>query len=615
MEDPYRRQVAERWGDRDLTSTLAEIHWMGSAVVRRYLDRLASGNPGQDWLSALAERYLRGSGLRVLVLGCGEGWLERALARRPEIAAIDAADIAEEAVKRAADEARRQGLDHLSYQVLDLDRDPLPVARYDAVVAHATLHHVENLEHCFPALAATLRPGGVLLYNEYVGPRRFQFSDRQMEIINDLMVRLPARLRVSALQGWVYPHKERPTVEQMLAADPSESVRSDELLAFTRRHFEILEEIAYGGTLLQHLLYDVVQNFRPGDPWDDSLLELCCLLEERLIAGGALPPDYLIVAARPGASAGEPPGPSRRPPDQALRADPRSVARPPRRGRPPGLAELQPLLRRHGLGLPPVVAYLHRLATRHPGVPWQTWVLHELTPAQRQRVLLLGSWQTPLAAALAAGGTERIDCAPLGAPPGRPPAGVAGSAVAFDDLVPASYDAVFTQGIFGAALRYREALDRLAAALAPGGFWVGEDWVGPPDLSPPQRLGPLLAQLAALAPPGLLAERRVSGPAWLRPVARLAGRYRRKRAAERWRPWLPPEGALGEQLRDRFEILVERPYGGYLVDWVMARAAARLDPEEETQMAFVELLCYLEERLLRAGLLPPSWLCVLGRKR
>ena len=39
--------------------------------------------------------------LRVLVLGCGEGWLERAVARWPFVARIDAVDFAEHAIARA----------------------------------------------------------------------------------------------------------------------------------------------------------------------------------------------------------------------------------------------------------------------------------------------------------------------------------------------------------------------------------------------------------------------------------------------------------------------------------------------------------------------------------
>ncbi|HVS02870.1 MAG TPA: class I SAM-dependent methyltransferase, partial [Thermoanaerobaculia bacterium] len=392
--DGARQRVAERWGDQQLTSELARIHWMGSPVVRRYLNRLASGRPRIDWLTALAPRVLRGSDLQVLVVGAGEGWLERSLARRPQIGRIDASDVSAGAVQQAAAAARRAGFDNIHYRVLDLDRDPLPPARYDLVLAHAALHHVEQLEHCFAQLASTLRPGGLLVYNEYVGPDRFQFSEAQMAVINDVMVRLPPRLRRSAVLGEVLPHKTRPTVAEMLAVDPSESVRSSELLPLTERHFTLLERIDYGGTLLQHLLYDIVQNFAADDPFDRATLELLCLLEESLIAGGALPADYAVVVA------GKPPLPRWAPPRRKGSSRLGTVSLPLPRDRPAAPCGSR------GLQLATVCRHLHRLATGDPATPWRTWVAHHHLAAGR--VLLLGPGDPALVADLLARGAAAV---------------------------------------------------------------------------------------------------------------------------------------------------------------------------------------------------------------
>jgi SAM-dependent methyltransferase len=43
----------------------------------------------------------------------------------------------------------------------DVMRDPLPAARYDAIVSDTALHHMP-LDGVLPRLAAALRPGGVL---------------------------------------------------------------------------------------------------------------------------------------------------------------------------------------------------------------------------------------------------------------------------------------------------------------------------------------------------------------------------------------------------------------------------------------------------------------------
>jgi SAM-dependent methyltransferase len=297
-----RERVSAHWGDAERNARLAEIHWMGSPVVRAYLNRLASGDPQSDWLGWAFDRWVRGRGLEVLVLGCGEGWLERSIAGRPEIRGIDACDVAAEAVETAAATAREAGLDRLRYHVVDLNHEPLPRppggGAYDLVIAHSVLHHVENLERCYRQIEAALIPGGLLLVNEYVGPRRFQFTDRQIEVIDGVLARLPAALRKSAVTGGVYPRKPRPSEAEMIATDPSEAVRSDEVERFTRRFFEVLEEVDYGGTVLHHLLYDVVQNFTPGEPRHDRLLSAICLVEEALIGEGLLPSDFALAVAR-----------------------------------------------------------------------------------------------------------------------------------------------------------------------------------------------------------------------------------------------------------------------------------------------------------------------------
>src|SRR4051812_9473871 len=182
---------AKKWGSAEFTHTLAEVSWMASTAVLMHLNERATGDPARDWLSSWAHRYFAGSDLRVLVLGCGEGWLERAIAQWPYVSSIDAVDVSDEAIARA----RAIGDVKITYAVVDLNRDALDANAYDVIVAHSILHHVENLEHAFTEIERAMKPEATLVVNEYVGPNRFQFRDRQLEIINALLAALPERLR------------------------------------------------------------------------------------------------------------------------------------------------------------------------------------------------------------------------------------------------------------------------------------------------------------------------------------------------------------------------------------------------------------------------------------
>ncbi|MFL6248176.1 MAG: class I SAM-dependent methyltransferase [Thermoanaerobaculia bacterium] len=278
------------WNDATYTERLAHANWMANTAVLMHLNERATGDPARDWLSSWAHRWFVGRDLRVLVLGCGEGWLERAVARWPFVVRIDAVDFAEEAVARARELGR--GIAKIEYGVVDLNRDELPRDAYDVVVAHSVLHHVENLEHAYAQIERCMRPDATLIINEYVGPNRFQYSDDVSSAINALLRALPEELRRP------YESRARPTVEEMIANDPTEAVRAEELIAFTERIFEVRERKNIGGTILQHLLYDIVQNFRFEVPRERSLLQMLCVIEAMLVDSGRVPCDFVLMAAR-----------------------------------------------------------------------------------------------------------------------------------------------------------------------------------------------------------------------------------------------------------------------------------------------------------------------------
>ncbi len=284
-------RAAALWGDASFTRDLAQMVWMSSPAVQLHLNERATGSAARDWLTAWAPKFLLGERLRILVLGCGEGWLERALAHHAFVEHIDAVDFAEGAVGRAREIAVEQKLTKIVYRVADLNVDVLPASTYDAIFAHSVVHHVENLEHIFGQMASSLKPNGVVIVNEYVGPRRFQYSDEIDRVINDLLACLPERFR----RG--HERKVRPTEQEMIASDPTEAVRSDEIPPFVDSHFRVIERINLGGTILQHLLYEIVQSLPFHDSLARSFVEMLCIIDATLVDAGALPSDYVLIAA------------------------------------------------------------------------------------------------------------------------------------------------------------------------------------------------------------------------------------------------------------------------------------------------------------------------------
>jgi SAM-dependent methyltransferase len=295
-----------RWDDGRFTAHLESLVWTASPVVRRYLHALVSGDPNCDWLTWVEHVHLARALDRALVVGCGSGWLERALAQRGRFRSIVACDFATETVSRARRTAQEEGFPGIDYVVLDLEHERLPAGPFDAVIANDVLHHITGLESLYTRIHEALAPGGKLLFNEYIGPNRFQYSNRRMDVINRYLRLLPDRLRWDPITGQVLWKRERTDPKQLAEDDPTEAVRSEDVLPLARRFFRSEKEYIYGGGLLNPLLFGIVTNFRPGDPGDDVILSRLCASEQRLTEAGEIEPDfYVFVGAR--RDAGTPP--------------------------------------------------------------------------------------------------------------------------------------------------------------------------------------------------------------------------------------------------------------------------------------------------------------------
>jgi SAM-dependent methyltransferase len=233
---------------------------------------------------------------RALSLGCGGGNLERALLAMGAAREIDAYDASPESIRLARELARAAGLDErIHYHLADLNRVELPPAAYDYAVAKMALHHFERLEHVYEQVARALKPGGLFMFNEFVGPSRFQWTDLQLQLANQLLELIPAAQRRRA----PLPRFERPSVRDVVEDDPTEAVRSAEILPLAERWFEIVEIRPYGGTLLNLLLTQMMPTFDLEDETEVAFLRLLFLFERTLVARRVVPSDFAYVVVRP----------------------------------------------------------------------------------------------------------------------------------------------------------------------------------------------------------------------------------------------------------------------------------------------------------------------------
>lgn len=270
--------------------------WMDLEIVEReYIRPQVTGDANTSYLEYFVEEHLPRRPVDLgLSLGCGGGHLERALldlGAAERMVGLDASSGSIELARRLAREAGHG--DEVDYRVADLDRAELAPASYDFVVAKMSLHHLSNLEHVYDQVAQALRPGAPFLVNEYVGADRFQWTDRQLALANEWLEELPDSIR----RRVPVPRIRRPTVAEMLADDPTESVRSSEVMPLLRERFEIVEERPYGGTVLHPLLAGVLPAFDLENAEHREALRGWMEAERQLVASGELPSDFVFAVA------------------------------------------------------------------------------------------------------------------------------------------------------------------------------------------------------------------------------------------------------------------------------------------------------------------------------
>ncbi len=260
--------------------------WMAEELCRRSINEAISGSPNEwpmEWFKRVhcQEPFALG-----LSLGCGEGALERDARQKGICQQIVGIDISEAALSSAQQAAVNDGIDGIDYYRGDFNSLQLAPARYDIVFVHQAMHHVNRLEHCCQQIASTLKDGGLLYLDEYIGPSRTDWCPKLLAEVNTVFTALPASLRLgSSIPAPIEQH------------DPSEAIRSAEIMAVLEQNFEIVERRDYGGNLLSLILpclrWESIEPEQRGE-----LLTRLIDQEKALLRSGASS-YYTVVIARP----------------------------------------------------------------------------------------------------------------------------------------------------------------------------------------------------------------------------------------------------------------------------------------------------------------------------
>jgi 2-polyprenyl-3-methyl-5-hydroxy-6-metoxy-1,4-benzoquinol methylase len=257
---------------------------------------------------------------RVLSLCCGFGHAERLLATLRKFRFCDAYDVVPEALNAADRLAKEAGIYNISYEIMDLNNISLH-HKYDLVISGG-IHHIKNLEQLFSEVSSHLTPNGIFLMYEYVGPSQCQPTQRQVEIINTCIRLIPPvyRVKISSQRELNAKNPEEAlhiiqeknldldkhlwtsftpmTREQWDVHDPSEAVRSDEIIPLLKKYFDMVDARYTLGSIIQFSLYDIAGNFSVNTQETRDILDMLLKIEDVAVKYDDVPEDYAVIVVR-----------------------------------------------------------------------------------------------------------------------------------------------------------------------------------------------------------------------------------------------------------------------------------------------------------------------------
>jgi GT2 family glycosyltransferase/CDP-glycerol glycerophosphotransferase (TagB/SpsB family)/glycosyltransferase involved in cell wall biosynthesis/ubiquinone/menaquinone biosynthesis C-methylase UbiE len=285
-------KTSKFWGDVD--KKVRKNFW-DIQFVKKYRNELISGDPELGFLNWFGRKFISKPFQNGLSLGCGSGELERFAIDRNFVEKILGVDISSERIKIANSKI---GNRNITYLKADLNQINLPKNTYDFVIAKMILHHISDLEHLFSQLSNSLTGDGLIYVSEYIGPNRFQFSDKVINVMNDLLKSIPEKFRKLSYNQKLIKHKiGKIPIRQILEGDPTEAIRSEEIDLLIPKYFNVVESHQSGGTILFWLLDGIAHNFDNSEA-SNRILSRLIKAEKELVENEIIPEYFKIYVLK-----------------------------------------------------------------------------------------------------------------------------------------------------------------------------------------------------------------------------------------------------------------------------------------------------------------------------
>jgi ubiquinone/menaquinone biosynthesis C-methylase UbiE len=275
-------------------TNIKSANWSIIPKVQKRWNTLITGNPKLQYQQFVVDEFLHPSKkIKMLSLGSGNCRHELKFASYENFNEILCLDISETLLNNANKTANKNNFKNIKFKVQNVYEYDFPENYFDLVLFHASLHHFKNLDTILgDKLKKTLKQNGKLIINEYIGPNRLQFPRHQIKYINKSLNLIPKKYRKRFKLNFYKNKVYGSGLIRMVLADPSECVKSKNIIPTIHKYYRTKYESYYGGNLLMPVLKDLSHHFVELNDEKENILNQLFELEDNYLK--QYPSDYVF---------------------------------------------------------------------------------------------------------------------------------------------------------------------------------------------------------------------------------------------------------------------------------------------------------------------------------
>lgn len=173
--------------------------------------------------------------------------------------------------------------------------------QYDAVMANQSLHHVQELEHLFDAIKASLLPAGLFVTSDIIGRNGHMRWPESLAVLHRFWQELPDSYRYNRQL-----RRHEALYENWdCSKEGFEGIRAQDILPELIKRFHFNLFIAAGSVVDIFIDRSFGHNFDVTKAWDLDFVDRLHAYDEQALASGELTPTRLIAVMGLGDEAGQ----------------------------------------------------------------------------------------------------------------------------------------------------------------------------------------------------------------------------------------------------------------------------------------------------------------------